>query len=98
MTRFIPKDVIDHNRRVEQTLERRLGMTLLTYKTIEAAAELALIALAFYTVYQGGDPMTVFILTAVAVGGWKVAEFLAVYADDIQEAAEFVQDATDDED
>ena len=85
--RILPSRVVSHNRRLEELLQRRWQVTLATYKTIEALAELAVVALAFYVIQQGGDPMLTFGLTAVVIGGWKVVEFLAVYADDIAQAA-----------
>ena len=75
--------LLTHNRRVECTLKRRFDMTLATYKTIEAIAELAVVALAFYAIYNDADPLTVFALTSVVIGGWKVVEFLIVYADEL---------------
>ncbi|AXR79001.1 hypothetical protein [Natrarchaeobaculum sulfurireducens] len=87
---IIPHRVVEHNRRLESTLNRRLSVTLATYKSIEAMAELAVVALAFYSIYHGADPLLAFALTAVVVGGWKVVEFLAVYADDLAEARDAV--------
>jgi len=71
-------------------------VTLGLYKTIEALAELAVVALAFYAIYNGADPMLAFALTSVVVGGWKVIEFLAVYADELSEASEAAREVDDD--
>lgn len=90
----VPRDVVEHNRRLEQLLERK-NVTLAAYKTIEALAELAVVALAFYAMYVGADPMLVFGLTSVVVGGWKVVEFLAVYADEIDRALDAAGDVDD---
>ena len=92
---LLPRDVVEHNRRLGETLERRLSVTLATYKTIEAMAELAVVALAFYAIYNGADPLLTFSLTGVVIGGWKVVEFIAVYADDIQQAQDAVRDDSD---
>lgn len=91
--RFVPDAVVSHNRKLEELLKRRWHVTLATYKTIEALAELALVALAFYVILEGGDPMLTFSITAVVIGGWKVVEFFAVYADDIARARETFDDS-----
>jgi len=89
---FPPQAVVDHNRRVETTLRRRFNMTFAVYKSIEALAELAAVLLGFYAIYNGADPFLTFMAVAVIVGGWKVLEFLAVYADEITQVSAQLDD------
>ena len=85
-------EIAEYNRGLEATLARRFKMTLGLYKLIESLAELAAVFLGFYAISQGADPLLTFMAVAVIVGGWKVVEFLAVYADDIGTLAEAVDD------
>lgn len=85
-------EIAEYNRGLEATLARRLKMTLGLYKLVESLAELAAVFLGFYAISQGADPLLTFMAVAVIVGGWKVVEFLAVYADDIGTLAEAVSE------
>lgn len=85
-------NIAAYNRDLERTLQRRLKMTIGLYKLIESLAELAAVFLGFYAISQGADPLLTFLAVAVIVGGWKVVEFLAVYADDIGTLADAIND------
>ena len=84
--------IADYNRSLEQTLQRRFKMTLGVYKAIESLAELAAVFLGFYAISQGADPLLVMLAVSVIIGGWKVVELLAVYADDISTVAEAISE------
>ena len=89
--------IAGYNRQLEATLQRRFKMTLGAYKMIESLAELAAVFLGFYAISQGADPLLVMLAVAVIIGGWKVVELLAVYADDISTVAEALDAASDTE-
>jgi len=87
--------IAGYNRQLEATLQRRFKMTLGAYKLIESLAELAAVFLGFYAISQGADPLLVMLAVSVIIGGWKVVELLAVYADDLGAIAQAMEDVKD---
>ncbi|AFH22645.1 hypothetical protein OSG_eHP31_00165 [environmental Halophage eHP-31] len=50
-------------------------MSLRTYKTIKATAQLLAVGAGIFAIHQGADPMTVFSLIALIVTGPEIIEY-----------------------
>jgi len=73
-----PPSVTARNRRLDQLLESRWGLSVYLYKSIKALTDLAAVILAFFAIEAGLDPSTAVIFVAFVLGGWELVESLAL--------------------
>jgi len=64
-----------------EAVSRRFRVTLATYKTIKATAQLAGVVAGLYMVQQGADPMTVYTIIGTILVGPEVFEYTIANGD-----------------
>jgi hypothetical protein len=72
----LKKELEEYNSNLDRCLRSRFGVTLKTFKTIKAAAQLAGAAAGIYAMHLGADPMTSFALVAIILSGPEALEYL----------------------
>ena len=78
ITVLLPRAVQARNHLLDQYLRRRFGVTLHVYKLIKAVTDLAAVALAFYAIQAGLEPVNALLFVAFVLGGWEMVEVLAL--------------------
>jgi hypothetical protein len=73
--RTLTRQIRDHNRRLDNCLQSRAGITLSTYKIIKNSTQLAGAAAGIYAMYLGADPMFAFMLIALIITGPEGLEY-----------------------
>lgn len=72
----------DSIRLCNETIARRLGVTVRVYKAIKATTQLAAVATGFYAIAQGADAAFIYGLVAIVLVGPEAFETIVLNADD----------------
>lgn len=65
-----------------RSVARRFGVTLRVYKAIKATTQLTGVGAGIYAMHLGADPMTVFAIIGIILGGPEVMELMIANADE----------------
>jgi len=66
----------EYNDRLDRNCQRRFGVGIKVFKTINAIVRLAAVALGGFTVAAGGDPTTVMWIVGAIVVGPDIVEYV----------------------
>lgn len=69
-------ELAEYNQHLDSRLRSRWSVSLKTFKSIKALTQLAGVAVGFYAISQGADPLTAFALVAFLVNGPEALEYL----------------------
>ena len=57
-----------------------VGLRVEIYKLAEGVAEVILVLVAGYAIYNGADPLASLAIAAIIIGGWRVVEAVVIIA------------------
>lgn len=73
------RQIEHHNRRLDSSLQRRVGISLETYKVIKNLTQLFGAAAGVYSMHLGADPMLTFALIAGIITGPEAIEYVLTH-------------------
>lgn len=97
LSAYCPREVCEHNKRLDEYFRERFGVTLFTWKSIKALWQLAAVGLAFYAISEGAAPFPTFALLVVLLVGPDAFEYIAIGDNGLTFATD-ARDQSDDRD